>query len=196
MNSCILLAEIIQEPQLRFTADNLEVTEMLVQFSSPREGEPPGTLKVVGWGNLAKEIQQNYRQGDRVLLEGRLNMNTIERPEGFKEKRAELTVQKIHSLGTAINTISSPSVVQTQSTTDSSLRREPSPKVSSPVASPAKATPTYESPLSTSSPATSSVGVVPEDEIEEQRIPQSKNFERSTYPVTPPAEPDPDDIPF
>lgn len=196
MNSCILLAEIIQEPQLRFTADNLEVTEMLVQFSSPREGEPPGTLKVVGWGNLAKEIQQNYRQGDRVLLEGRLNMNTIERPEGFKEKRAELTVQKIHSLGTAINTISSPSVVQTQSTTDSSLRREPSSKVSSPVASPAKATPTYELPLSTSSPATSSVGVVPEDEIEEQRIPQSKNFERSTYPVTPPAEPDPDDIPF
>lgn len=195
MNSCILLAEIIQEPQLRFTADNLEVTEMLVQFSSVREGEPPGTLKVVGWGNLAKEIQQNYRQGDHVLLEGRLSMNTIERPEGFKEKRAELTVQKIHSLGTAINTTSSPSVVQTQSTTDSSLRREPSSKVSSPVASPAKATPTYESPLTTST-ATSSVGVVPQDEIEQQHISQSKNFERSTYPATPPVEPDPDDIPF
>lgn len=196
MNSCILLAEIIQEPQLRFTADNLEVTEMLVQFSSVREGEPPGTLKVVGWGNLAKEIQQNYRQGDCVLLEGRLSMNTIERPEGFKEKRAELTVQKIHSLATAINTTASPSVVQTQSTTDSSLRREPSSKVSSPVASPAKATPTYESPLPTSTPATSSVGVVPQDEIEQQHISQSKNFERSTYPVTPPVEPDPDDIPF
>ncbi|MGH8001397.1 MAG: single-stranded DNA-binding protein, partial [Brasilonema sp.] len=99
MNSCILLAEIVQEPQLRFTADNLEVTEMLVQFPGLREGEPPATLKVVGWGNMAKEIQLNYHQGDRVLLEGRLGMNTIERPEGFKEKRAELTVQKIHSLG-------------------------------------------------------------------------------------------------
>ncbi|BAY46460.1 single-strand binding protein/primosomal replication protein n [Scytonema sp. HK-05] len=194
MNSCILLAEIIQEPQLRFTADNLEVTEMLVQFSSPREGEPPGTLKVVGWGNLAKEIQQNYHQGDRVLLEGRLSMNTIERPEGFKEKRAELTVQKIHSLGTAINTSSSASVVQTQSTTDTSLRREPSSPMPSPVASPAKATPTYESPLPTPTPATNSVGVLPQDDIEEQR--KSKNFERSTYPVTPTAEPDPDDIPF
>jgi single-stranded DNA-binding protein len=196
MNSCILLAEIIQEPQLRFTADNLEVTEMLVQFSSPREAEPPGTLKVVGWGNLAKEIQQNYHQGDRVLLEGRLSMNTIERPEGFKEKRAELTVQKIHSLGTAINTSSSPSVAQTQSTTDTFLRREASPGVSSPVASAPKPTPTYESPVSTPTPAASNVGVLPQDDIEEQRIPQTKNFERSTYPVTPTAEPDPDDIPF
>lgn len=190
MNSCILLAEIIQEPQLRFTADNLEVTEMLVQFSSVREGEPPGTLKVVGWGNLAKEIQQNYHQGDRVLLEGRLSMNTIERPEGFKEKRAELTVQKIHSLGTDFT------VVQTQSTTDSSLQREPSSGVSSPVASPTKATATYESSLPTSTPAINSVGVFPQDDKEEPRIPQSKKFERNTYPVTPPAEPDPDDIPF
>ncbi|NJM72447.1 MAG: single-stranded DNA-binding protein [Scytonema sp. RU_4_4] len=182
MNSCILLAEIIQEPQLRFTADNLEVTEMLVQFPGLREGEPPATLKVVSWGNLAKEIQQNYHQGDRVLLEGRLAMNTVERPEGFKEKRAELTVQKIHSLGTAINTSSFPSVVQTQST---------------PVASaPPKATPTYESPIPTATPVTSSVGVLPQDDIEEQRRPQSTNFERSNYGVKPTEEPDPDDIPF
>ncbi|WP_026082678.1 single-stranded DNA-binding protein [Mastigocladopsis repens] len=196
MNSCILMAEIIQEPQLRFTADNLEVTEMLVQFQSLREGEPPATLKVVGWGNLAKEIQQNYHQGDRVLLEGRLGMNTIERPEGFKEKRAELTVQKIHSLVTAINTSSSPSVVQTQSATDTSLRREPSSTVSSPMASPSKAASSYESHLPAPTPATNSVGIVPQDDIEEQRLPQSTNFERNTYPVTPTEEPNPDDIPF
>ncbi|ARV61316.1 single-stranded DNA-binding protein [Nostocales cyanobacterium HT-58-2] len=181
MNSCVLMAEILQEPQLRFTADNREVTEMLVQFPSGREGEPPATLKVVGWGNIAKEIQQNYHQGDRVLIEGRLGMNTIERPEGFKEKRAELTVQKIHSLGNAINTISSPAVAETQS---------------SPVATSPKAASAYDSPLPTPTPVTSSVGVLSQDEIEEQHRPQSTNFERSTYPVNPIEEPDPDDIPF
>jgi hypothetical protein len=33
-------------------------------------------------------------------------MNTVDRPEGFKEKRAELTAQRIHSLGadTALET--------------------------------------------------------------------------------------------
>ena len=32
------------------------------------------------------------------MLEGRLGMNTIERPEGFKEKRAEMTVQRVNPI--------------------------------------------------------------------------------------------------
>lgn len=94
------MAEIIQDPQLRYTADNqMAIAEMLVQFPGSRPEDPPATLKVVGWGNLAQEIQERYHQGDHVVIEGRLNMNTIDRPEGFKEKRAELTAQRIHSLG-------------------------------------------------------------------------------------------------
>ncbi|OCR02231.1 single-stranded DNA-binding protein [Oscillatoriales cyanobacterium USR001] len=101
MNSCILMAEIVQEPQLRYTSESqTQIAEMLVQFPGSRPEDPPSTLKVVGWGNLAQEIHGNYHQGDRVIIEGRLSMNTVERkPEGFKEKRAELTAQKIYSLG-------------------------------------------------------------------------------------------------
>ncbi|MDF5714421.1 MAG: single-stranded DNA-binding protein [Rhizonema sp. NSF051] len=180
MNNCILMAEIIQEPQLRFTSDNLEVTEMLVQFSALREGEAPATLKVIGWGNMAKEIQQNYHQGDRVLLEGRLSMNTKPHPEGFKEKRAELTVQKIHNLGTGFE-IAPPSVAVTQSE-----RATSSPQ----------SAPTYESPLPTSTKAkNNSVSVTPRNEPEE-RIPQSTNFEKRSYPVAIEENPDTDDIPF
>ena len=97
MNSCILMAEIVQEPQLRYTTDQTALAEMLVQFPGLRGEDPPATLKVVGWGNLAQEIQQRYHQGDRVIIEGRLSMNTVER-EGFKEKRAELTVQRMHPI--------------------------------------------------------------------------------------------------
>ncbi len=93
------MAEIVQDPQLRYTADNqTQITEMLVQFPGPKDDDPPETLKVVVWGNLAQEISDRYRQGDRVVIEGRLSMNTVDRPEGFKEKRAELTAQRIHSL--------------------------------------------------------------------------------------------------
>jgi len=114
MNSCILMAEIIQEPQLRYTSDTqLPIAEMMVQFEGMREEDPPSTLKVIGWGNLAQEIQQNYHQGDRILIEGRLGMNTIERPEGYKEKRAELTAQRLHKLSadaTLQTVVSVPSV--------------------------------------------------------------------------------------
>ncbi len=100
MNSCILMAEIIQSPELRYTSDSqTPIAEMMVQFPGLRPDDPPSKVKVVGWGNLAQEIQEKYHQGDRVVIEGRLSMNTIDRPEGFKEKRAELTAQRIHSLG-------------------------------------------------------------------------------------------------
>jgi single-strand DNA-binding protein len=100
MNNCILMAEILQAPQLRYTSDTqLAVTEMLVQFEGDREGDPLSTLKVVAWGNLAKDVEQRYRQGDRVVIEGRLSMNSITRQEGFKEKRAELVAQKLYSWG-------------------------------------------------------------------------------------------------
>ncbi|HEY9838694.1 MAG TPA: single-stranded DNA-binding protein, partial [Vampirovibrionales bacterium] len=97
MNNCILMAQIIQEPQLRYTSDNLAIAEMLVEFPSYRENDPPSNLKVIGWGNFAQELHSRYRVGDRVVIEGRLSMNTVERPEGFKEKRAELVAQRIHS---------------------------------------------------------------------------------------------------
>jgi single-strand DNA-binding protein len=99
MNSCILMAEIIQQPQLRYTPDNqLQIAEMLVQFPGSRPEDPPEHLKVIGWGNFAVEIHEKYHEGDRIIIEGRLGMNTIDR-DGIKEKRAELTAQRIYSLG-------------------------------------------------------------------------------------------------
>ncbi|MGI8935383.1 MAG: single-stranded DNA-binding protein [Phormidesmis sp.] len=100
MNNCILMAEIVQAPQLRYTADNqTPIAEFVVKFPGLREGDAPGQMKAIGWGNLAQEIQERYQAGDRVLLEGRLGMNTLERPEGFKEKRVEMTVQRVSPIG-------------------------------------------------------------------------------------------------
>ncbi len=191
MNSCVLMAEIINEPQLRYTADNLGVTEMLVQFpNSQKPEDPPATLKVVGWGNLATEIQQNYHQGDRVILVGRLGMTTVERQEGFKEKRAELTVQQIQPIGGSFNTDPLPSATATPSFTETSSRQP-----SSASRSPQKDVPTYESPRPAPTPATNPVGVTPQGTSYEL-IPQPTNYERTNYPAVKEEEPNPDDIPF
>ena len=92
------MAEIIQPPQLRYTSENKPIADMLVQFSVLRQDEQPATLRVVARGNLAEEMNDTCKQGDRVVIEGRLSMNTVERPEGFREKRAELVARKIHHL--------------------------------------------------------------------------------------------------
>ena len=184
MNSCVLMAEIIQEPELRYTADNqLEITEMLIQFQGLRDNDPPANLKVVGWGKLAKEIQQNYHVGDRVILVGRLTMNTIERPEGFKEKRAEMTVQQIQQVGASFDTNS----MQTQP-----VQAIP---MATPQPQPARAT----TPATAPAPARSRVNNQPPQNFsqpEPAAPPQTTNYEPSTYPAMVEEEIPEDDIPF
>ncbi|AIE73453.1 MULTISPECIES: single-stranded DNA-binding protein [unclassified Synechocystis] len=106
MNSFVLMATVIREPELRFTKDNqTPVCEFLVEFPGIRDDSPKESLKVVGWGNLANTIKETYHPGDRLIIEGRLGINTVERQEGFKEKRAELTAARISLVdgGNAIN---------------------------------------------------------------------------------------------
>jgi single-stranded DNA-binding protein len=103
MNSFVLMATVIRNPELRYTQDNqTPVTTILVEFPGSREEDPASSLKVVGWGNLATEMQERYHEGDQLLIEGRLSMQMVERPEGFKEKRAELVASRVVKLeGTA-----------------------------------------------------------------------------------------------
>lgn len=110
MNSCILMATIVRAPELRYTQDNqTPVTHMMVEFEGSKP-EEKATLKVTGWGNLATEMPESYSEGDRVIIEGRLSMTNFDRPEGFKEKRAELVASKIYRLdGTVSETVPSSS---------------------------------------------------------------------------------------
>lgn len=106
MNTCILMVKIIQDPELRYTQDTqTEMSRMMVEFEGLRPEDEPASIRVVGWGNLAKEIQEKYRAGDRVIIEGRLSMNVIE-IDGYKEKKAELTAQRIYPLGSVSATSS------------------------------------------------------------------------------------------
>lgn len=102
MNQCLLEVEVIEAPQVRYTQDNqTPVAEMAVQIEGLRPDDPPGQLKVVGWGSLAQDLQNRVQVGQRLVLEGRLRMNTVTRPDGVKEKRAEFTLSRLHPLAGA-----------------------------------------------------------------------------------------------
>ncbi len=100
VNHCLLEVEVLEAPQVRYTQDNqTPVAEMAVQFDGLRPDDPPGQLKVVGWGNLAQDLQNRVQVGQRLMVEGRLRMNTVTRQDGVKEKRAEFTLSRLHPLG-------------------------------------------------------------------------------------------------
>jgi single-strand DNA-binding protein len=95
MNNAVIQATLEYSPELRHTPDGKEISETVVSFEGR---ETVHTLKAIAWGNTAKTFHQELRQGDLVILDGSLQMNTVERPEGFKEKMAELVVQKFEKI--------------------------------------------------------------------------------------------------
>ncbi|MBD2100710.1 single-stranded DNA-binding protein [Leptolyngbya sp. FACHB-261] len=170
MNHCVLLAEVLSDPELRYTPDNqTPIATFSVEFAGLRPDDPVSRVRVVGWGNLAQEVVEKYHKGDRLLIEGRLGMNTVER-EGFKEKRAELTAQRIFALGGQGEVLNSSASTPTPSTR----------------------TETNRAPASRSTP-----GYTPAPELETPAPKaQPAAVRRTKVAPPPPIEPDLDDIPF
>ena len=104
-------------PTVRFTQENkTPLAETEVEFDSLRSDDPPALIKVVGWGKLAEELQSKVKINSKLIIEGRLRMNTVSRQDGTKEKRAEFTLSRIHPFSSNSTLSSMPS--QTQSNLD------------------------------------------------------------------------------
>ena len=104
MNHCLIESLIKSSPQMRYTKDNqTAIAEMVVLIKGLRNDDPSSALKVLGWGTVAQEMVDKLEEGQKVVLEGRLKMNSITRPDGTKEKQAELTTSKIHHISTLNN---------------------------------------------------------------------------------------------
>ena len=107
-------------PTVRFTQDNkTPLAEIEVEFDSLRADDPPCSLKVVGWGKLAEELQNTVQVNSKLVIEGRLRMNTVPRQDGTKEKRAEFTLSRIHPFSSNKAVSSIPSKSQSNLKSDS-----------------------------------------------------------------------------
>ena len=100
MNHCLIQAVINSAPQMRYTKENqTPIAEMIVNFKGLRSEDPVRELKILGWGNIAQEMIDELKEGQNIVIEGRLRMNSVTRKDGTKEKQPELTASKIHQIG-------------------------------------------------------------------------------------------------
>ena len=84
---------------MRYTKENqTPIAEMIVNFKGLRTEDPTRELKITGWGNVAQEMIDKLKEGQNIVIEGRLRMNSITRKDGTKEKQPELTASKIHQI--------------------------------------------------------------------------------------------------
>ena len=126
MNHCLIQAVINSAPQMRYTKENqTPIAEMLVNFKGLRSEDPIRELKVLGWGNIAQEMVEELKEGQNIVLEGRLKMNSVTRKDGTKEKQAELTASKIHQI-TSVEHAKSPQKENNGSTDKKENNKSPS----------------------------------------------------------------------
>ena len=99
MNHCLIQAVINSAPQMRYTKENkTPIAEMAVNFKGLRDEDPSRELKVLGWGTIAQEMIEELKEGQNIVVEGRLRMNSVVRKDGTKEKHTELTASRIHHI--------------------------------------------------------------------------------------------------
>ena len=103
MNHCLIQAVINSAPQMRYTQENrTPIAEMTVHFKGLRDEDPSRELKVLGWGTIAQEMVEELKEGQNIVIEGRLRMNTVTRKDGTKEKQSELTASRIHQISPVV----------------------------------------------------------------------------------------------
>ncbi|MEI8377332.1 MAG: single-stranded DNA-binding protein [bacterium] len=92
----VLQGKVVRKPEKRFSSNNVAVTSFAIDIS-PNEDE--SIIRVVTLGKNAEIAEQKLSQGVVVIVEGRLQTNTIKNADGEDKKVVELEAQNFEVLG-------------------------------------------------------------------------------------------------
>ncbi len=95
-----LAGTLLQDPEKRFTQNNVGVSILHVAVPMPprrNQPVPDMVIKVLAWRGLSDAVSV-LQQGMVVHVEGRLQINTVTTPEGIQKKMFEIDAKQIHQL--------------------------------------------------------------------------------------------------
>ena len=100
-----IIGNIGQDPEMRFSQNGTAVTTFSVavnrQPRSQREQgneEPPDWYRVVCFGQLAETADQYYSKGNKVYVEGRLQINRFTGNDGQERQSVEILASELMNL--------------------------------------------------------------------------------------------------
>ncbi|MFO0945894.1 MAG: single-stranded DNA-binding protein [Planctomycetota bacterium] len=96
LNKVLLVGNLTRDPELRYTPSGSAVCEFGVAVNRSWKGqdgskqEETTFVDITSWGKQAEFINQYFRKGRRIFIEGRLKLDQWTSPEG--QKRSKLSV--------------------------------------------------------------------------------------------------------
>ena len=100
MNKVILVGRLTQDPEIRYTQTGKAVASFTLavnRFVSQGKNEAD-FIPIVVWDKLAEVCGNNLTKGQRLLVEGRLQIRSYETNDGQKRRVAEVVAQNIEFL--------------------------------------------------------------------------------------------------
>lgn len=102
MNKIILTGRLTRDPELRYTTSNVAVTQFSLAVNRDfknQEGEYEADfINCVAYRNLAETITKYVKKGDKLGVDGRLQIRNYDNSEGNKVYVSEVIVNGIEFL--------------------------------------------------------------------------------------------------
>ncbi|MBQ4078232.1 single-stranded DNA-binding protein [bacterium] len=104
----VLSGTVYRNPEKRFTGNNIPVTSFTLNIDEKEQS----LIRVIARGNNAETLEQAVSKGDKVVIEGRLQVSTIQGDDGNEKKVMEIDMSSFEILSSS----QSPSTSSVKST--------------------------------------------------------------------------------
>ncbi len=104
---------VYRTPEKRFTGNNIPVTSFALNIDE----KEISLVRVIARGNNAETLEQSVSKGDRVVVEGRLQMSTVQAEDGSEKKITEIDLSSFEVISSSV------SAANTNSTAKSSEKK-------------------------------------------------------------------------
>ncbi len=94
----VLSGIVYRNPEKRFTANNVPVTSFTLNIDEKEQS----VIRVVARGNLADTVEQSVSKNDKIVAEGRLQVNNIQCDDGSERKVVELDLSSFEVLSGSV----------------------------------------------------------------------------------------------
>lgn len=88
-----------EDPVKRFTPSNIPVANLLLEIAYVGRGYKGElscqAIRVNAWRDLANECEQNLKAGDKIIVSGRVQINSYTTNEGKKKKEVEIDANSV-----------------------------------------------------------------------------------------------------
>ena len=103
MNVAILMGRLTRDPELKYTSNGKAYTNFTLAVQKTKDEAE--FIDCVAWEKTAENIAEYFRKGNRILIQGRLSVNSYEQ-NGEKRKSTRVLVNTFEFIDSKNNSSS------------------------------------------------------------------------------------------